>query len=92
MRELPTIYQSSTKGKAMSTHTLNKTSKLSKEWLSPHEAAQYSGLGLSTLAKLRITGAGCAYSKIGAKVVYCKSNLDAWLASKHCTSTSQEIA
>jgi hypothetical protein len=63
-----------------------------REWLSAKQAADYTGLGFSTLAKLRLTGGGPAYSKIGAKVVYNAADLDAWLQSKRVRSTSQYAA
>lgn len=56
------------------------------------EAADYLGLSKSQLNKLRCQGGGPAYLKLGAAVRYDKSALDAWLASKLRTSTSQQIA
>lgn len=46
------------------------------------EAADYVGLSKSTLDKLRCFGGGPRYFKLGRAVVYAKSDLDAWLASK----------
>jgi len=36
--------------------------KATRPWQSPKEAAEYTGIGLSTLAKLRLRGGGPAYS------------------------------
>jgi hypothetical protein len=61
-----------------------------KPWLSAREAAVYTSLGFTTLAKLRITGEGCVYTKVGNKVIYNKDDLDAWLKSVRLKSTSQD--
>jgi excisionase family DNA binding protein len=52
------------------------------------QAASYTGLSVRYLAKLRIVGGGCAYHKIGVRVLYRLSDLDAWLANKRRTSTA----
>ena len=44
------------------------------------EAAIYTGLAKSTLEKLRVTGGGCPYMRVGRVVVYDPDDLDAWLA------------
>ena len=61
-----------------------------KQWLSAKEAADYCGLGFSTMAKLRLSGGGAEFSKVGEKVLYHRDNLDKWLHGKSRTSTSQE--
>jgi excisionase family DNA binding protein len=53
------------------------------------EAATYTGLAKSTLEKLRVTGGGCPYMRVGRVVVYDPDDLDAWLASHRRTSTSE---
>lgn len=57
--------------------------------LNTHEAAAYVGLSYSTLTKLRLTGGGPPFIKLGARVVYRISDLDAWLESRKQTSTSE---
>lgn len=57
--------------------------------LNTHEAAAYVGLSYSTLTKLRLTGGGPPFIKLGARVVYRVSDLDAWLESRMRTSTSE---
>ena len=69
---------------------MNTNTKLNR-WLSSRAAAQYSGLGFSTLAKLRVQG-GPPYVKVGSKVLYSTTDLDAWLESKRLKSTSQYTA
>ena len=54
------------------------------------EAAEYCGSSASTFEKLRLTGGGPVYSKIGRRVVYRVEDLDAWLAANQRRSTSQQ--
>ncbi len=56
-----------------------------KEYLTAAEAAEYTGISVSKLSKLRQNGTGCTYIKIGtaktkAVIRYKKSDLDNWLA------------
>ena len=53
------------------------------------QAAAYLGLSVSTLAKMRLRGDGPIYAKAGPRiVVYDLADLDAWLAGRRRTSTS----
>lgn len=52
-------------------------------------ASAYCGAGVSTFEKLRLTGKGPKYIKIGRAVVYRPEDLDKWLASKLRQSTSE---
>jgi|TARA_B100000315_G_scaffold31795_1_gene26823 predicted DNA-binding transcriptional regulator AlpA len=52
------------------------------------DAAGYCGMAKSTLEKLRVTGGGPPYLKIGRTVVYNVADLDEWLATKRRSSTS----
>jgi excisionase family DNA binding protein len=57
--------------------------------LSTQEAADYLGLGKSTLDKLRvIRNDGPPFFKVGTRIVYDVADLDAWLAGHRRTSTS----
>ncbi len=56
--------------------------------LRTEDAAHYTGLSASTLTKLRLTGGGPEYIKLGKVVVYDLADLDAWLSSKRRRSTS----
>jgi hypothetical protein len=58
--------------------------KIIKEYLTPSEASQYTGVSVSLLSKLRQRGTGCTYIRIGesktkAVVRYRKTDLDEWL-------------
>ena len=52
------------------------------------EAASYCGSSASTFEKLRLTGGGPVYSKIGKRVVYLLEDLDRWLTANRRVSTS----
>jgi len=57
--------------------------------LSVKEAAYHTGLSFSTLNKLRCSGQGPRFAKVGRRVVYDVTDLDAWLAKHLKTSTSE---
>lgn len=59
-----------------------------RRMLRTEDAANYTGLSASTLTKLRLTGGGPEYIKLGKVVVYDLADLDAWLLSKRRRSTS----
>lgn len=59
-----------------------------KRRLRTPEAAEYLGLSKSTLEKLRLSGGGCRYSKLGKIVVYSVDDLEAWATAGLRTSTS----
>ncbi|BCM16731.1 helix-turn-helix transcriptional regulator [Mesorhizobium sp. J8] len=55
------------------------------------EAARYLGVTQSTLAKLRMRGAGPAYSKLSQRlIVYRSCDIDDWLAKSRRISTTSE--
>jgi predicted DNA-binding transcriptional regulator AlpA len=58
------------------------------------EAARWLGLSPATLAKLRCTGGGPQYVKLGRAVAYEISDLRAWRESqgKHASTASQTRA
>jgi excisionase family DNA binding protein len=56
------------------------------------DAADYLGLGKSTLDKLRVRGGGPAYYKVGSRIVYDVSDLDDWLAQHRRNNTSASPA
>ncbi len=56
------------------------------------QAAEYLGLGKSTLDKLRVVGGGPAFIKIGKRVVYDPADLDAWFNQHKRISTSESTA
>jgi predicted DNA-binding transcriptional regulator AlpA len=53
------------------------------------QAADYLALSKSTLEKLRLTGGGPRYAKMGRIVTYGISDLAAWAAERTRTSTSE---
>ena len=56
------------------------------------EAAAYLRLAKPTLEKLRLTGNGPNFLKLGRSVRYTRSSLDSWLAARVVSSTSQRVA
>ena len=52
------------------------------------EAAARLGLGLSTLAKLRISGGGPPFYKFGRRVLYDPKDLESWAMERRRKSTS----
>lgn len=51
-------------------------------------AAKYLGVSSSTLEKLRLTGGGPTYAKLGRTVVYDQSSLEEWVGANLRKSTS----
>ena len=60
----------------------------SQSRMSVESAALYLGLSVSFLNRRRVIGGGPTYTKLGRRVVYAKSDLDAWLALHRRNSTS----
>jgi predicted DNA-binding transcriptional regulator AlpA len=59
--------------------------------LRPKEAADRSGISVSTLAKMRMRGDGPPYSKLGDRiVVYDLGDLEHWVAVRKRRSTSEQ--
>jgi predicted DNA-binding transcriptional regulator AlpA len=56
--------------------------------LTPREASAFLGLSRSWLAKLRLTGDGPSYIKLGRQVRYRLGDLEAWLQGHVQSSTS----
>lgn len=56
--------------------------------VSSKAAASIVGLSESTLAKLRLYGSGPVYCKLGRRVVYRVSDLEAWLQSRTVIDTT----
>lgn len=52
------------------------------------DAARYLGISKSMLEKLRLTGEGPRFAKLGKVVVYDVADLDAWIEARKRTSTS----
>ncbi|ODT87798.1 helix-turn-helix domain-containing protein [Phenylobacterium sp. SCN 70-31] len=56
--------------------------------LSTVEAADRLGVSSSYLNKLRVTGGGPPFVKIGARVAYDPADLSAWLEAQKRTTTA----
>src|SRR2546427_13219271 len=56
-----------------------------KRYLNPKEAAEYLGIGHSTLSIHRMNGTGPAYIKWGPNVRYDIAALDGWMAERRVT-------
>jgi excisionase family DNA binding protein len=56
--------------------------------LRPDEAAEFLGLGHSTLAKLRVFGGGPNFLKLGRSVRYSRDDLRRWAEERSRRSTS----
>ena len=56
------------------------------------EAAKLLGLATSTLAKLRLSGNGPVYCKLGRRVVYRREDLETWLETRIARHTSDAEA
>ena len=55
------------------------------------QAADYCGFSPRTLEKLRLTGDGPPFVRLGARAIgYLVDDVDAWLTSRRCTSTSED--
>lgn len=63
-----------------------------KPYLRPVEAAAYIGLSPITLAKMRMeAGSGPPFYRASARaIVYSVEDLDTWLTSRKCISTSDD--
>jgi hypothetical protein len=70
-----------------------KALEMRRRLLSPPEAGQYlGGIVAGTLAKWRHYGEGPEYLKVGSRVFYEQSSLDAFLDARRRMSTSEETA
>ncbi len=57
--------------------------------LNAEQVAEQLGLSVSTLAKMRLSGDGPVYSKLGRRVVYSPEDLESWIAANRFRSTSE---
>jgi predicted DNA-binding transcriptional regulator AlpA len=60
--------------------------------LTADEAGKVLGLATSTLAKLRLSGNGPVYCKLGRRVVYRREDLETWLESRVARNSSDADA
>jgi excisionase family DNA binding protein len=59
-----------------------------KRLLGTKEAAEYLGLAVQTLAKMRVSGDSPPFFKLGRQVMYDREELDAWVTERRRRSTS----
>lgn len=63
---------------------------MTQAYLRTPDAAQYLGVGQSTLERKRIDGTGPQFRRLGGKiVVYAITDLDAWASTDVLGSTSE---
>jgi excisionase family DNA binding protein len=55
-------------------------------------AARYMGISPSTLAKMRLSGDSPSFLKLGRRVLYRRTDIDAWLESRVAHNTSDAEA
>ena len=60
-------------------------------FLNTHQAADEFGLSKSWLAKLRLTGNGPTYCKVGKRILYRRDEFQNWIESHAQKSTSENI-
>jgi predicted DNA-binding transcriptional regulator AlpA len=65
------------------------TMKMTDILLDSFQAANWLSLSTSTLAKLRLTGKGPVYVKLGRRVAYRNDDLEAWVELHRVRSTSE---
>jgi hypothetical protein len=74
----------------MNTTQLKKGAATHGHLMPPAATAEYlGGIVVGTLAKWRHFGGGPAYVRIGSRIFYEKTALDAYIASRRRTSTSE---
>jgi excisionase family DNA binding protein len=60
--------------------------------LSQRDAARLLGLSVRTLERMRVSGTGPRFLKLGNAVRYRLQDIEAWLASRLVSSTSEAAA
>lgn len=64
------------------------TGNMDSEYLNTRQAAEAYGLSVSYLNKLRVSGGGCQYAKVGRRVLYRKADFEMWITSRVRANTS----
>ncbi len=67
----------------MQTHSL-----MGGRFLRTEQVAEYFGIAVSTLEKLRVSGNGPRFIKFGRRVLYAVADLDAYVEARQRSSTS----
>ena len=61
-------------------------------WVATKAAAVRVGLHTDTLRKMRSTGGGPRYARVGGAIRYDLRELDAWMAERTFATTAEEVA
>lgn len=64
---------------------------MTKDLMTPLEAAKAARLSTGTLAKFRVAGGGPRFVKLGARVLYGRDDLVAWIESRKHRSTAEYV-
>lgn len=65
------------------------TQQVIEQLLSPADLAQQLGVSEGQLAQMRYLGTGPAYIKVGTRVRYTRTDVEAWLHDRRRTRTSE---
>jgi predicted DNA-binding transcriptional regulator AlpA len=66
---------------------------MTQRYLRTPGAANYLGIGQSTLERKRIDGTGPKFRRLGGRIItYCVDDLDAWAGKQIFSSTSEAEA
>lgn len=77
----------------MAIDSRSKDARASKGYLRTADAAEYLGIGQSTLERSRIAGTGPVFRVLGSRiVVYAIEDLDAFASQDIRTSTTKQAA
>ena len=67
----------------------SSNSDLPSRKLSVQEAARFLGLSVSTLNKMRLSGTGPCFLKLGRRVLHDVRDLESWATDRKRSSTSE---
>ncbi|MCB1551950.1 MAG: helix-turn-helix domain-containing protein [Alphaproteobacteria bacterium] len=66
----------------------HSTAQDQKRYLSEKQTADYIGLSVKTLQRMRVSGNGMPFIKAGARVLYDINDLNAYMSARKVQSTS----
>lgn len=61
------------------------------DYLSTEQAAELLGTSVAVLANLRYRGGGPVFAKAGHKVIYKRTDIDAWIDANRYSRTGQKV-
>ena len=72
---------------------MSRIDEMPENILFPPDVVRRYGLSLKTLERMRTTGGGPAFVRLGTRrIAYLESELDAWLASRSFPNRAAEMA